>query len=157
MPAVVRLPVSRSGSPGLIARAAITSGCSRTMPRRASRAAGRRVTVSVRSSATAGPFVRVGDCRAHAIAVAATPPTRPAFTALAQPRRVSVGRMPLSTRLRRALPRLTRRRVIAGSAVLVVVAALVGWAALPDRDPWTLTDQRITVRSGPAGTEPIDL
>jgi ABC-2 type transport system ATP-binding protein len=65
--------------------------------------------------------------------------------------------MPLSTRLRRALPRLTRRRVVAGSVVLVLVAALVGWAALPERDPWTISDQRITVRSGPSGTEPVDL
>ncbi|MGX6603691.1 alpha/beta fold hydrolase [Micromonosporaceae bacterium Da 78-11] len=63
----------------------------------------------------------------------------------------------LSTRLRRALPRLTRRRVTAGSAVLVLVAALVGWAAWPDRDGWTAQDLRITVASGPAGTEPVDL
>ena len=65
--------------------------------------------------------------------------------------------MPLSTRLRRALPRLTRRRVIAGSAVLVIVAALAGWAVWPERDPWTISDQRITVLSGPAGTEPVEL
>jgi ABC-2 type transport system ATP-binding protein len=65
--------------------------------------------------------------------------------------------MPLSTRLRRALPRLTRRRAVAGSLVLVVIAALVGWAVWPDRAAWTTSDQRITVRSGPSGTEPVDL
>jgi ABC-2 type transport system ATP-binding protein len=65
--------------------------------------------------------------------------------------------MPLSTRLRRALPRLTRRRVVAGSAVLAVVAVLVGWAVWPQRAAWTFSDQRITVRSGPSGAEPVDL
>jgi ABC-2 type transport system ATP-binding protein len=65
--------------------------------------------------------------------------------------------MPLSTRLRRALPRLTRRRVIAGAAVLVILAGLTGWAVWPERAAWTTTDQRITVRSGPSGTEPVDL
>ncbi|MGA5303392.1 alpha/beta fold hydrolase [Nucisporomicrobium flavum] len=57
----------------------------------------------------------------------------------------------------RALPRMTRRRVVASAAVLVIVAALVTWAALPERHSWTATDQRITVRSGPSGTEPVDL
>jgi ABC-2 type transport system ATP-binding protein len=65
--------------------------------------------------------------------------------------------MPLSTRLRRALPRLTRRRVISGAAVLVIVAALAGWAVWPEQDPWTTSDQQITVRSGPSGNEPVDL
>src|SRR4051812_41313348 len=65
--------------------------------------------------------------------------------------------MPLSTRLRRALPRPTRRRVVAGAVVLALVAALVGWAVLPDRTAWTTSDQRLTVLSGPSGTEPIDL
>ncbi|HEU4349479.1 MAG TPA: alpha/beta fold hydrolase, partial [Actinoplanes sp.] len=65
--------------------------------------------------------------------------------------------MPLSTRLRRALPRLTRRRVVTGSVVLLVVAGLVGWAVRPERAAWTSSDQRITVRSGPSGTEPVDL
>src|SRR3712207_630230 len=65
--------------------------------------------------------------------------------------------MPLSTRLRRALPRLTRRRVVAGAAVLVIVAALTGWAVWPERTAWTTSDQTITVRSGPSGAEPVDL
>src|SRR5688572_15608639 len=63
----------------------------------------------------------------------------------------------LTTRLRRALPRMTRRRVVAGSVALVLVAALVGWAALPERRSWTAVDQRLTVLSGPSGTEPVDL
>ncbi len=47
-PAVVRRPVSRTGSPGRRPSAVSTSGCSRTMPRRASSAAGRRLAVRVR-------------------------------------------------------------------------------------------------------------
>ena len=63
----------------------------------------------------------------------------------------------LTTRLRRALPRMTRRRVVAGSVAVVLVAALVGWAALPERLSWSTQDQRLTVLSGPSGTEPVDL
>ncbi|RZU50536.1 ABC-2 type transport system ATP-binding protein [Krasilnikovia cinnamomea] len=63
----------------------------------------------------------------------------------------------LATRLRRALPRPTRRRLVAGAAVLVLVAALVGWAAWPERSAYTSSDLRITVLSGPSGTEPVDL
>jgi ABC-2 type transport system ATP-binding protein len=63
----------------------------------------------------------------------------------------------LTTRLRRALPRVTRRRVVAGSVVVVLLAALVGWAAMPERHSWTAVDQRLTVLSGPSGTEPVDL
>ncbi|GAA0544388.1 CocE/NonD family hydrolase [Paractinoplanes ferrugineus] len=53
--------------------------------------------------------------------------------------------------------RLTRRRVISGSVVLVVVAALVGWAVWPDRAGWTSADERITVRTGPADAESVEL
>ncbi|GIF24146.1 ABC-2 type transport system ATP-binding protein [Actinoplanes tereljensis] len=53
--------------------------------------------------------------------------------------------------------RFTRRRVVAGSVVLVLVAALVGWAAWPDRTGWTSADEQITVKTGPAGTESVDL
>ena len=56
-----------------------------------------------------------------------------------------------------SLPRFTRRRVVAGSVVLVLVAALAGWAARPDRPGWTATDERITVRTGPAADQPVDL
>jgi len=65
--------------------------------------------------------------------------------------------MPMSSRLRRALPRPTRRRVVAGSVVVVLIAALAGWAAWPDRPGWTAADERITVRSGPAGDQPVEL
>src|SRR5689334_4128632 len=56
-----------------------------------------------------------------------------------------------------ALPRLGRRRVIAGVSVLILIAALVGWAVWPRTPGWTARDLRITVRSGPSGTEPITL
>ena len=59
--------------------------------------------------------------------------------------------------LRRRLPRLTRRRAIAGSLVLVLVAALVGWAARPDRPGWTAQNLMINVRTGPAGDQPVAL
>ncbi|GAA2647463.1 alpha/beta fold hydrolase [Paractinoplanes durhamensis] len=65
--------------------------------------------------------------------------------------------MSLSSRLRRALPRPTRRRVVSGSVVLVLVAALVGWAVWPDRPGWTSADEQITVKTGPAGAESVDL
>jgi ABC-2 type transport system ATP-binding protein len=52
---------------------------------------------------------------------------------------------------------LTRRRVIAASVVLVLAAGLAGWAAWPSTPGWTATDERITVRTGPAGDQPVDL
>jgi ABC-2 type transport system ATP-binding protein len=63
----------------------------------------------------------------------------------------------LSTRLRRALPRLTRRRIIGGSIALVIVAGLVVWAAVPQRSSWRTEAAMITVKSGPAGDTPISL
>src|SRR5688500_11240622 len=63
----------------------------------------------------------------------------------------------LTTRLRRALPRMTRRGAAAGAVVVVLLAALIGWPALPERHSWTAVDQRLTVLSGPSGTEPVDL
>jgi ABC-2 type transport system ATP-binding protein len=63
----------------------------------------------------------------------------------------------LSARLRRALPRMDRRRVVATSAVLVLVAGLVAWAVIPDSPDFTTSDQRITVRSGPNSDQPVDL
>src|SRR3954454_2423633 len=65
--------------------------------------------------------------------------------------------MPMSSRLRRALPRPTRRRVIAGSVVLVLLAALVGWAVWPGRPGWVAQDELISVRTGPAGDQAVDL
>ncbi len=63
----------------------------------------------------------------------------------------------LSTWSRRALPRLTRRRVIGAAVVIVLVAALVGWAAWPERVGWTARDLRIGVHTGATGAESVDL
>src|SRR6266511_1663194 len=69
------------------------------------------------------------------------------------------GGMPLPTRLRRALPRprLNRRRVLAASVVLLLVAGLVGWAVWPRPASYTVEDATITVRSGPADDQEISL
>jgi ABC-2 type transport system ATP-binding protein len=61
------------------------------------------------------------------------------------------------TRLRRALPRITRRRAIAGAVVLALVAALVGWAVWPSTPGWIGQTTRINVLSGPSGNDPVDL
>jgi ABC-2 type transport system ATP-binding protein len=53
--------------------------------------------------------------------------------------------------------RLTRSRVITGSVVLAVVAAVVAWAAWPASRPFTTSDQLLTVLSGPGGAEPVRL
>ncbi len=53
--------------------------------------------------------------------------------------------------------RVTRRRVIAVAAVVAIVAGLVVWAALPAARHYTTSDQRITVLTGPSGTEPVSL
>src|SRR5689334_2268038 len=55
------------------------------------------------------------------------------------------------------LPRPTRGRVIAGSAVLLLVAGLVGWAVWPERDAWTTQDEMITVVTGPERNENVAL
>ncbi|MFY1588214.1 alpha/beta fold hydrolase [Micromonospora sp. WMMD734] len=63
---------------------------------------------------------------------------------------------PLSAaRLRRALP--TGRRAVAASVVVVLLAAVVGWAVWPDRPDFRTESTMLTVRSGPAGDEPVDL
>ena len=54
-------------------------------------------------------------------------------------------------------PRVTKRRVIAGSITFVLVAALVGWAAWPDRPGWTARDLMINVMTGPDGNQPVAL
>jgi ABC-2 type transport system ATP-binding protein len=59
--------------------------------------------------------------------------------------------------LRSRLPRLTRPRLIAGSLVLVLIAALTGWVVWPDRPGWTARDLSIDVRTGPADDQPVTL
>ncbi|GIE97959.1 alpha/beta fold hydrolase [Paractinoplanes rishiriensis] len=63
----------------------------------------------------------------------------------------------LSSRLRRVLPRPTRRRVVSTSIVVVLLGGLIGWAVWPDRPGWTERDERISVRTGPAGDQAVDL
>ncbi|MEV6297897.1 alpha/beta fold hydrolase [Actinoplanes sp. NPDC051861] len=63
----------------------------------------------------------------------------------------------LSAGLRRMLPRLTRRRAVAAAVAILVVAAAVVWAVRPEQVAWTTEDLRLTVRSGPSGTEPVEL
>ncbi|MFG1843881.1 alpha/beta fold hydrolase [Micromonospora carbonacea] len=66
-------------------------------------------------------------------------------------------RSPLSAApVRRALA--TRpRRIVAGSAAVVLLAAAVLWAARPGEAGFRAEPAMITVRSGPAGDEPVDL
>jgi ABC-2 type transport system ATP-binding protein len=65
----------------------------------------------------------------------------------------------LSTRLRRALPRvrLTRKRVVAGSIVLVLLIGLVGWAVWPKPASYRTQDRMIAVKTGPAGDQDVTL
>ncbi|HET8681401.1 MAG TPA: alpha/beta fold hydrolase, partial [Micromonosporaceae bacterium] len=63
----------------------------------------------------------------------------------------------LSRRLRRAVPRPPGRRLVAAGAVTALVAGLVGWAVWPETASYTTTAQALTVRSGPAGNEPVTL
>ncbi|GAB2595156.1 ABC transporter ATP-binding protein [Paractinoplanes abujensis] len=55
------------------------------------------------------------------------------------------------------LPRPTRRRIVAASVVVVLVAALVGWAAWPERAAWTTQDEMVTVQTGPERNENVTL
>ncbi|MEV7227654.1 alpha/beta fold hydrolase [Polymorphospora sp. NPDC051019] len=64
---------------------------------------------------------------------------------------------PLSARLRRALPRMTRRRVVTATVLIAVLAGAVAWAVWPERRDFTATDSMISVRSGPTGDEPVTL
>ncbi|HEY0697104.1 MAG TPA: alpha/beta fold hydrolase, partial [Micromonospora sp.] len=64
---------------------------------------------------------------------------------------------PLSARLRRALPRMNRRRLVTASVVTVLLGGAVTWAVWPERKPFDPLSQVISVRSGPDGTEPVDL
>ncbi len=63
----------------------------------------------------------------------------------------------ISGRLRRALPRPTRRRVVAGGAVLVILVALVGWAVWPTPRSYTTSDAMLTVSTGPDGGSSVTL
>jgi ABC-2 type transport system ATP-binding protein len=56
-----------------------------------------------------------------------------------------------------SLPRLTRRRAITWSAVAVVLVAALTWAVWPAAPSYRTIDQVLTVRSGPSGTEPVEL
>ncbi|MER5701193.1 alpha/beta fold hydrolase [Micromonospora sp. NPDC002296] len=58
--------------------------------------------------------------------------------------------------VRRALG-TRRRRIVAGSAAAVLVAAAVVWATRPDEAGFRTETALVTVRSGPAGDEPVDL
>ncbi|WP_262282816.1 alpha/beta fold hydrolase [Micromonospora sp. MA102] len=59
-------------------------------------------------------------------------------------------------RIRRALAGRPRRLVAAVVVVVLVAAALV-WAARPDRPGFRTESAPVTVRSGPAGDQPVDL
>jgi ABC-2 type transport system ATP-binding protein len=66
-------------------------------------------------------------------------------------------RSPLSAaRVRRALA-TRRRRVVAAVVVVVLAAAAVAWAARPQRAAFRTESATVTVRSGPAGDQPVAL
>ncbi|MFF5071931.1 alpha/beta fold hydrolase [Micromonospora olivasterospora] len=66
-------------------------------------------------------------------------------------------RSPLSAaRVRRTLA-TRRRRIVAGAVVVALVAAAALWAARPERAGFRTESALLTVRSGPAGDEPVDL
>ncbi|MET7805544.1 alpha/beta fold hydrolase [Micromonospora chersina] len=59
-------------------------------------------------------------------------------------------------RIRRALASRPRR-VVAAVVVVVLVAAALVWAARPQRPDFRTESALVTVRSGPAGDQPVDL
>src|SRR3989442_687901 len=65
----------------------------------------------------------------------------------------------ISVRVRRALPRvrMSRRRLIVGSIVVVLLAAGVIWAVAPTRADYRVTNEMVTVPTGPDGTTPVTL
>src|SRR5919202_4899022 len=52
---------------------------------------------------------------------------------------------------------LTRRRMVAGGAILAIVAGLVVWAAWPDSPTWRTETRALTARTGPDGATPVTL
>ena len=52
---------------------------------------------------------------------------------------------------------MTRRRVITTAVLVVLLAGAVGWVLWPDAKRFTTESRMISVRSGAAGNEPIDL
>ncbi|MGH3683040.1 MAG: hypothetical protein ACRDT2_22660, partial [Natronosporangium sp.] len=60
-------------------------------------------------------------------------------------------------RLRRSLPRWSRRWLIAAGLVTVLLAGLVGALAWPAAPGFTAHEQLLTVRSGPDGATPVTL
>ncbi|MEV6812892.1 alpha/beta fold hydrolase [Micromonospora sp. NPDC051296] len=60
-----------------------------------------------------------------------------------------------AARIRRVLP--TGRRAVAASVAVALLAAVVVWAVWPDRPGFRTESAMLTVRSGPAGDEPVDL
>jgi ABC-2 type transport system ATP-binding protein len=65
----------------------------------------------------------------------------------------------IAARLRRALPRVrvTRRRVVTGSVVLVLLAGLVTWAAWPTSTSYRIEDRMIAVKTGPGGDQDVTI
>jgi ABC-2 type transport system ATP-binding protein len=53
--------------------------------------------------------------------------------------------------------RWTRRRVVTWSAVVVIIAGLLIWAAVPSRPGYTATARMLTVMTGPDGATPVRL
>jgi ABC-2 type transport system ATP-binding protein len=53
--------------------------------------------------------------------------------------------------------RITRRRLVSAAVVLVLVAAVVGWAVWPSPASYTISEQMIPVQTGPHGDEAVDL
>ncbi len=52
---------------------------------------------------------------------------------------------------------MTRRRAIAGSTVLVLLVAVVGWAVWPQPASYRTEDRMIAVKTGPAGDQSVTL
>ncbi len=62
------------------------------------------------------------------------------------------------------LPRITRpsrrtvqRRLVPAAVALALVGGLIGWAVAPKPPSYTATEAMLTVRTGPAGDEPVTL